>query len=100
MGKLLSLTSSSSFTAAVRGAAQAAAAQEKTPWPPWPSYPPPPPPWLRRPTRAFLPYFGPPPPIQSVAMPQPSYCSPDPVTGNLPFDCIDIIDVSCPTNHA
>ena len=23
----------------------------------------------------------------------PSYCSPDPVTGNLPFDCIDIIDV-------
>ena len=32
----------------------------QTPWPPWPSYPPPPPPWLQRPTRTFLPYFGPP----------------------------------------
>merc|ERR1719381_268148 len=72
---------------------------QQTPWPPWPSYPPRPPPWLQRPTRAFRPYFGPPPP-ETVAVAQPSYCDPDPVTGNLPFDCIDIIDVRIPTNFA
>ena len=65
--------------------------QQQVLWPPWPSYPPPRPPWaLHRPTRAFVPFFGSPflPTTSS-----PNYCNPDPVTGNLPFDCVDIIEV-------
>jgi hypothetical protein len=59
------------------------------PWPPWPSYPPAPPLWAaHRPSRPFLPYFGPP-------LPPAHYCGPDPVTGNLPFDCVQIIQVTC-----
>merc|ERR1712115_163632 len=60
---------------------------------PWPSYPPPLPLWaLHRPTRAFLPFFGPPPPDSDSAVD----CSPNLDTGNLPLHCIDIIQVRAP----
>eukprot|EP00090_Calanus_glacialis_P021975 TRINITY_DN33898_c0_g1_i1.p1 TRINITY_DN33898_c0_g1~~TRINITY_DN33898_c0_g1_i1.p1 ORF type:complete len:186 (-),score=40.12 TRINITY_DN33898_c0_g1_i1:90-647(-) len=82
----------------------------------WPSYPPPLPLWaLSKPRRDFHPYFGklsitqnptvitssptqPPIPSTTQSIPssttqpsQPITCRPDPVTDNLPWDCIDII---------
>merc|ERR1711892_409685 len=65
--------------------------------PPWSSYPPPVPLWaIRKPRREFWPYFGlHSPPGQGrpqQLVPFQSNCQPESSTGNLPINCISIVE--------